>query len=53
MQRSHTAAPPRKLTQEDQQNWKIPPSISNWKNIKGTLFEAILFCAFTLYVAQL
>mmetsp|Transcript_48002 Transcript_48002/g.79513 ORF Transcript_48002/g.79513 Transcript_48002/m.79513 type:complete len:466 (-) Transcript_48002:104-1501(-) len=28
-------SPPRKITQEDQANWKIPPCISNWKNIKG------------------
>lgn len=28
-------SPPRKITVEDQQNWKIPPCISNWKNIKG------------------
>jgi SNW domain-containing protein 1 len=28
-------SPPRKVTAEDQQNWKIPPCISNWKNIKG------------------
>ncbi|KFG99979.1 SkiP/SNW domain protein, partial [Toxoplasma gondii MAS] len=28
-------SPPRKLTQQDQAEWKIPPSISNWKNQKG------------------
>ena len=28
-------SPPRKLTAKDQQDWKIPPCISNWKNIKG------------------
>lgn len=28
-------SPPRKITVEDQANWKIPPCISNWKNIKG------------------
>lgn len=28
-------SPPRKVTAEDQANWKIPPCISNWKNIKG------------------
>jgi SNW domain-containing protein 1 len=28
-------SPPRKLTAQDQQNWKIPSSISNWKNPKG------------------
>lgn len=28
-------SPPRKITVEDQKNWKIPPCISNWKNIKG------------------
>ncbi|EAN32794.1 SKIP/SNW domain protein [Theileria parva strain Muguga] len=28
-------SPPRKLTKEDQMNWKIPPCVSNWKNQKG------------------
>eukprot|EP00921_Rhytidocystis_pertsovi_P004551 GHVQ01007900.1.p1 GENE.GHVQ01007900.1~~GHVQ01007900.1.p1 ORF type:complete len:363 (-),score=70.28 GHVQ01007900.1:141-1229(-) len=28
-------SPPRKLTQEDMQEWKIPPCVSNWKNQKG------------------
>eukprot|EP01114_Cavostelium_apophysatum_P013203 TRINITY_DN3138_c0_g1_i1.p1 TRINITY_DN3138_c0_g1~~TRINITY_DN3138_c0_g1_i1.p1 ORF type:complete len:559 (+),score=177.22 TRINITY_DN3138_c0_g1_i1:136-1812(+) len=28
-------SPPRKLTLKDQQDWKIPPCISNWKNNKG------------------
>merc|ERR1719424_858493 len=28
-------SPPRKLTVKDQQEWKIPPCISNWKNSKG------------------
>lgn len=28
-------SPPRKLTIQDQQSWKIPPCISNWKNSKG------------------
>lgn len=28
-------SPPRKLTAEDQEMWKIPPTISNWKNPKG------------------
>ncbi|OQR97671.1 puff-specific protein Bx42-like [Achlya hypogyna] len=28
-------SPPRKLTVQDQQSWKIPPCISNWKNAKG------------------
>jgi SNW domain-containing protein 1 len=28
-------SPPRKLTKEDQEIWKIPPCISNWKNPKG------------------
>lgn len=28
-------SPPRKLTAEDQENWKIPPAVSNWKNSKG------------------
>lgn len=28
-------SPPRKLTMKDQQDWKVPPSISNWKNGRG------------------
>jgi SNW domain-containing protein 1 len=28
-------APPKKLTKEEQANWKIPPCISNWKNPRG------------------
>ncbi|KAL9103018.1 MAG: hypothetical protein Q9163_001908 [Psora crenata] len=28
-------SPPRKLTAEDQEAWKIPPVTSNWKNSKG------------------
>jgi SNW domain-containing protein 1 len=28
-------SPPRKLTAEDQEAWRIPPAISNWKNPKG------------------
>lgn len=28
-------SPPRKLTLKDQQNMKVPPCISNWKNAKG------------------
>jgi SNW domain-containing protein 1 len=28
-------SPPRKLTAKDQEDWYIPPSISNWKNPKG------------------
>jgi SNW domain-containing protein 1 len=28
-------SPPRKITVADQQNWKIPPCVSHWKNIKG------------------
>ncbi|KAB8360665.1 hypothetical protein FH972_024402 [Carpinus fangiana] len=28
-------SPPRKLTAEDQEMWKIPAAISNWKNAKG------------------
>jgi SNW domain-containing protein 1 len=30
-------APTRKLTAEDQANWKIPPAISNWVNPKGLI----------------
>ncbi|OAF71359.1 Pre-mRNA-processing protein 45 [Intoshia linei] len=28
-------SPNRKITQKEQQNWKIPPCVSNWKNAKG------------------
>jgi SNW domain-containing protein 1 len=28
-------SPPRKLTAQDQKDWKVPPCISNWKNAKG------------------
>lgn len=28
-------SPPRNLTVKDQQAWKIPPCISNWKNARG------------------
>jgi len=28
-------SPPRKITLQDQQDWKVPPCISNWKNAKG------------------
>ncbi|EFP05332.1 hypothetical protein GCK72_018079 [Caenorhabditis remanei] len=28
-------SPPRKMTTKDQNDWKIPPCISNWKNPKG------------------
>lgn len=28
-------SPPRKLTAEDQEGWRIPPPVSNWKNAKG------------------
>lgn len=28
-------SPPRKLTSQDQEDWYVPPSVSNWKNPKG------------------
>ncbi|KIW06435.1 uncharacterized protein PV09_02882 [Verruconis gallopava] len=28
-------SPPRKVTREEAEQWRIPPSISNWKNHKG------------------
>lgn len=28
-------SPPRPVSVKDQQDWKIPPCISNWKNAKG------------------
>jgi hypothetical protein len=28
-------SPPRKVTAEEQQDWKIPPCVSSWKNQKG------------------
>ncbi|KAK6020099.1 SKIP/SNW domain protein [Ostertagia ostertagi] len=30
-------SPPRKVTTKDQNDWKIPPCISNWKNPKGEI----------------
>lgn len=30
-------SPPKKLTQKDQKEWKIPPLISSWKNTKSML----------------
>ncbi|EFA85880.1 nuclear receptor coactivator NC0A-62 [Heterostelium album PN500] len=32
-------SPPKKLTVQEQQEWKIPPCISNWKNPKGYAIE--------------
>nr|5Z56_R Chain R, Skip [Homo sapiens]5Z57_R Chain R, Skip [Homo sapiens]5Z58_R Chain R, Skip [Homo sapiens] len=31
----HSEPPSRKMTVKEQQEWKIPPCISNWKNAKG------------------
>lgn len=28
-------SPPRKVTVQEQEDWKIPPCVSSWKNIKG------------------
>jgi SNW domain-containing protein 1 len=28
-------SPAKKLTAQDQKDWKIPPCVSNWKNVKG------------------
>jgi SNW domain-containing protein 1 len=28
-------SPPKKVTKEEQEAWRVPPSISNWKNNKG------------------
>lgn len=28
-------SPPKKLTLQDQQDWRVPPCVSNWKNQKG------------------
>ena len=28
-------SPTRKVTGKEQQEWKVPPCISNWKNVKG------------------
>ena len=28
-------SPPRKVSQKDMQDWKIPPCVSNWKNSQG------------------
>ncbi|GAM23348.1 hypothetical protein SAMD00019534_065230 [Acytostelium subglobosum LB1] len=32
-------SPPRKTTVQDQQEWKVPPCISNWKNPNGFAIE--------------
>lgn len=32
-------SPTRKITQKEQLEWRIPPSISNWKNPKGTVTQ--------------
>ncbi len=37
-------SPPRKVTVQDQQNWKIPPCISNWKNPKVGAFGCSPAC---------
>ncbi len=37
-------SPPRKVTVQDQQNWKIPPCISNWKNAKVRM-DSLHACA--------
>jgi SNW domain-containing protein 1 len=28
-------SPPKKISQKDMQDWKIPPCVSNWKNARG------------------
>lgn len=28
-------SPTRKITSQDQQNWKVPACVSNWKNSRG------------------
>eukprot|EP00731_Ephydatia_muelleri_P027213 Em0019g86a len=33
--RTCSASPTRKVTVKEQQDWKIPPCISNWKNPKA------------------
>jgi len=34
-------SPNRKVTVKEQQEWKIPPCISNWKNAKVHIFKCI------------
>ena len=36
-------SPTRKVTVKEQQDWKIPPCISNWKNAKVSLFETVFY----------
>jgi SNW domain-containing protein 1 len=38
-------SPPRAITVKDQQDWKIPPCISNWKNPKARPFQLCICCA--------
>ena len=37
-------SPPRKLTQKDQKDWKIPPCVSNWKNAHTRVRVRVLVC---------
>jgi SNW domain-containing protein 1 len=37
-------SPPRAITREDQDNWKIPPSVSAWKNAKVRTSRYRLSC---------
>ncbi|KAI3458586.1 hypothetical protein Pfo_015249 [Paulownia fortunei] len=47
-------SPPRPVTVKDQQDWKIPPCISNWKNPKGYTIplDKRLAADEALYVAE-
>lgn len=39
-------SPPRKITAEEQKQWKIPPCVSSWKNPKGYVVPLDKRCAF-------
>ena len=45
-------SPPRKLTAEDQEMWKIPPPVSNWKvsATQDTIILVFNLCMSNLYL---
>lgn len=45
-------SPPRKLTAADQEMWRIPPPISNWKNPKGQAFPSYQVVTFWLILRR-
>ena len=42
-------SPPRKVTVKEQQEWKIPPCISNWKNPKVIYVQQLYAVIILLY----